>query len=88
MRNTSKIFIATIQPGDRLSKAYDDVTIQRYRKSHTEINVNEMRILPCLGSNFYVKLRRCPLKSHTDFWTHIPENMHFTMFQNFVELWY
>ena len=65
------------QPGARLTKAYD-VTIQRYRNSHAKKHDSKMHILRCMGSNFCVKFQRCPLKFHTKFWTHTPQNMHFT----------
>ena len=55
-------------PGALLTKAYD-VTIQRYRKSYTKINVSEMYILMCMGSKFCVKFQRSPLKFHTKFRT-------------------
>ena len=63
-------------PGARLTKAYD-VTIQRYRNSHAKIHDSKMHILRCMGSKFCVKFQRCPLKFHTKFWTHTPQNMHF-----------
>ena len=63
--------------GARLTKTYD-VTIQRYRNSHAKIQNSKMHILRCMGSNFCVKFERCPLKFHTKFWTHTPQNMHFT----------
>ena len=53
-------------PGGHLTKAYD-VTIQRYRKSQRKITVSKMHILQCMGSKFYVKFQRCPLKFHTMF---------------------
>ena len=39
-----------------------------------------MHILRCMGSKFCVKFQRAPLKFHTKFWTHTPQNMHFTVF--------
>ena len=39
-----------------------------------------MHILRCTGSKFCVKSQRVPLKFHTEFWTHIQQNMHFTVF--------
>ena len=60
----------------RLTKAYD-VTIQRYRNSHEKIHDSKMHILRCMGSKFCGKFQRCPLKFHTKFWTHTPQNMHF-----------
>ena len=39
-----------------------------------------MHILLCVGSKFCVKFQRAPLKFHTKFWTHTPQNMHFTVF--------
>ena len=33
-----------------------------------------------MGSKFCVKFQRAPLKFHTKFWTHTPQNMHFTVF--------
>ena len=66
-------------PGVRLTKAYD-VTFQRYRNSHTKIENNKMHILRCMGSKFCVKFQRCPLKFHTKFCTHTPQNMHFTTY--------
>ena len=76
-----------IQPGGRLTKTYD-VTIPRYRKSQRKITVGKMHILRCMGSKFCVKFQRAPLKFHTRFWTHSPQNMHFTRCSKFDELWY
>ena len=45
-----------------LTKVYD-VTIQRYRNSHAKIQDSKMHIL---------QFQRCPLKFHTNFWTHKP----------------
>ena len=73
--------------GARLTKAYD-VTIQRYRNSHAKIHDSKMHILRCLGSKFCVKFQRCPLKFHTKFWTHTPQNMHFMRWWKFGDLWY
>ena len=39
----------------------------------------KMHILRCMGSKFNVKFQRAPLKFHTKFWTHTPQNMHFTV---------
>ena len=39
-----------------------------------------MHILRCMGSKFCVKFQRAPLKFHTKFWTHTPQNTHFTVF--------
>ena len=39
-----------------------------------------MHILRCMGSKFCVKFQRAPLKFHTKFWTHTPQNVHFTVF--------
>ena len=39
-----------------------------------------MNILRCMGSKFCVKFQRAPLKFHTKFWTHTPQNIHFTVF--------
>ena len=64
-------------PGARLTKAYD-VTIQRYRNSHAKIEDSKMHILRCMGSKFCVKFQRCPLKFHTKFWTHTPQNINVT----------
>ena len=63
--------------GARLTKAYD-VTIQRYRNSHAKIEDSKMHILRCMGSKFCVKFQRCPLKFHTKFWTHTPQNINVT----------
>ena len=63
--------------GASLTKAYD-VTIQRYRNSHAKIEDSKMHILRCMGSKFCVKFQRCPLKFHTKFWTHTPQNMNVT----------
>ena len=38
-----------------------------------------MHILRCMGSKFCVKFQRAPLKFHTKFWTHTPQNVHFTV---------
>ena len=55
-----------------------DVTIQRYRNSQAKIEDSKMHILRCMDSKFCVKFQRCPLKFHTKFLTHTPQNMHFT----------
>ena len=39
-----------------------------------------MHFLRCMGSKFCVKFQRAPLKFHTKFWTHTPQNMNFTVF--------
>ena len=65
------------RPGARLIKAYD-VTIQIYRNSHAKIEDSKMHILRCMGSKFCVKFQKCPLKFHTKFWTHTPQNMNVT----------
>ena len=39
-----------------------------------------MHILRCMGSKFCGKFQRVPLKFHTNFGTHIPQNMHFIDF--------
>ena len=39
-----------------------------------------MHILWCMGSKFCLKFQRVPLKFHTNFSTHTPQNMHFTVF--------
>ena len=75
------------ESGARLTKAYD-VTIQRYRNSHAKNEDSKMHILRCMGSKFRVKFQRCPLKFHTKFWTHAPQNMHFTRWYKFDDLWY
>ena len=41
-----------------------------------------MNILRCMGSKFCMKFQRCPLKFHTKFWTHTPQNMHLRVFKN------
>ena len=38
-----------------------------------------MYIWGCMGSNFCAKFQRAPLKFHTKFWIHTPQNMHFTV---------
>ena len=38
-----------------------------------------MHIWRCMGSKFCVKFQRGPLKFHTKFWTHTPQNVHFTV---------
>ena len=38
-----------------------------------------MHILRCMGSKFCVKFQRAPLKFNAKFWTHTPQNMHFTV---------
>ena len=43
----------TVNLTTHLTKAYD-VTIQRYRKSHTEIRDNKVQTLRCVGSKFRV----------------------------------
>ena len=37
-----------------------DVTIKKYRKSHTNIEVRKMYIMRRMGSKFCVKFQRCP----------------------------
>ena len=39
-----------------------------------------MDILRCMGSKFCVKFQRAPMKFHTKFRTHTPQNMHSTVF--------
>ena len=75
------------RPGARLTKAYD-VTIQRCRKSHAKIEDSKMHILRCMSTKFCVKFQRCPLKFHTKFWTHTPQNMYFMRCWKFDDLWY
>ena len=53
-------------PGARLTKAYD-VTIPRYRNSHSKNENRKMHILRRMGSKFCVKFQRSPLKFHTKF---------------------
>ena len=45
-----------------------------------------MHILRCMGSKSCVKFQGCPLKFHTKFWTHTPQNMHLTEF--YFSLWF
>ena len=45
-----------------------------------------MHILRWMGSKSCVKFQRCPLKFHTKFWTHTPQNMHFT--DCYFSLWF
>ena len=47
-----------------------------------------MHILRFMGSKFCVKFQRCPLKFHTKFWTHTPQNMHFTRCEKFDDICY
>ena len=54
------------RPGARLTKAYD-VTIPRYRNSHSKNENSKMHILRRMGSKFCVKFQRSPLKFHTKF---------------------
>ena len=56
-----------------------DVTIQGYRKSHAKIKVIKMHILSCMVQIFFVKFQRRPLKFHTNFGTHTPQNMQFLL---------
>ena len=83
----SHFYVTAPRPGARLTKAYD-VTIQRYRNSHAKTENGKMHILRCMGSKFCAKFQRCPLKFHTKFWTYTPQNMHFTSYQKFDDLWY
>ena len=39
----------------------------------------KMHILQCMCSKFCVKFQRTTLKFHPKFWTHAPQNMHFTV---------
>ena len=39
-----------------------------------------MHILRCMGSKFRAKFQKAPLKFHTKFWTHTPQNVHFAVF--------
>ena len=70
--------IDTSSSRDLLTRAYE-VTIQRLRKPHTKLKVSKILILWYMGSIFCVKCQRCSLKPNTEFWTHTPQNMHFTM---------
>ena len=45
-----------------------------------------MHIWRCMGSKSCVKFQMCPLKFHTKFWTHTPQNMHFT--DCYFSLWF
>ena len=56
-------------PGYRLTTIYD-VTIQRYRKSHTKTEVSKMHILWCMGSKVLCEISKVPLKFHSKVWTH------------------
>ena len=87
LQQLQQIAMAKHKSGARLTKAYD-VTIQRYRNSHAKNEDIKMHILRCMGSKFCVKFQRCPLKFHTKFWTHTPQNMHFTRWYKFDDLWY
>ena len=69
------------RPGARHTRTCD-VTMERYRNSHTKIEDSKMCILQCMGSKFCVKFQRCPLKFHTIFLTHVPQNVHFTSVEN------
>ena len=44
--------------------------------THAKIEDSKMHILRCMGSKFCMKFQRCPLKFHTKFWTHTPQDMH------------
>ena len=47
--------------------------------THTQkIKNSKMHILRRMASQFCVEFQRCPLKFHTKFWTHTPQNVHFT----------
>ena len=72
-----RIWMTTGDIRGRLTKT-NDVTIPRYRKSQRKITVGKMHILLSMGSKFCVKFLRAPLKFHTRFWTHTPQNMYFT----------
>ena len=45
-----------------------------------------MYILRYMGSKSCVEFQRVPLKFHTKFWTHTPQNVHFTDF--YICLWF
>ena len=45
-----------------------------------------MHILWCMDSKFCVRFQGAPLKFHTKFWTHTPQNIHFTDF--YVCVWF
>ena len=56
---SEEIWDYNVHSEDCLIKAYD-VTIQRYRKSHTKIKVSKMYILQCMGSKCCAKFQRWP----------------------------
>ena len=59
--------------GLAISQVWDSRLLKKYA----------VAILLCrknLGSKFCVKFQRAPLKLHTAFWTHAPQNMHFIDF--------
>ena len=64
--------------GPRLTKTSDVITlnISSVGKCSTP---RKMDILRCMGSKFRVKFQRAPLKFHTQFWTHTPQNRHLTV---------
>ena len=79
--NTGK----TVASGERLAKAYD-VTIQRYRKSHTKVKVNKMHnfgVWVYFLWNFKGTVSNC---AHV--WTHAPLNVHIKRCQKCDELRY
>ena len=45
-----------------------------------------MHILRCLGSKLCVRFQRCPLKFHTKFCTHTPQNRHLTRCYKYCRL--
>ena len=49
-----------------------------------------MHILQCMGSQFCEKFQSCPLKFHTKFWTHAPQNMNFESLTTYdiLKLWH
>ena len=56
-----------------------DIMIQRYRKSHTNIKINNRNgYLPRTCSKLCVKFQSYPLNFHTILCTHTPKNLRFT----------
>ena len=53
---STNMFTLSCAPWVHLTKTYD-ITIQRYRKSHTKTEVSKMHILWCMGSKFCVNFK-------------------------------
>ena len=91
---TTSTAVLSLQYDTQVPNAYD-VTIGKYRKSHTKLMSQKSIFCDVWVPNFVWKFQICPLifqrfplKFHTKFGTHAPYYLHFVGCWNFNELWY